>query len=171
MPDTRRRMTFGLALLAFVGLSHACEWRDPFSGRRTCRAAPAVVKSWSAMHGSRRPGDHAGLEAWATSHPSAVNAQYGGLCETPLHTAARFGREDIAAILLAHGADSSASDASGNPPVTTAAAYGQVDVMKVLLVRGADVNRRGRNGRSPLVAAVTGVGVETDLEQRLEVAR
>ena len=172
MPDTRLRTTFGLALFVCVGLSHACDgWRDPFSGHRACRAAPAAVKSWSAVHGSRRPGDHADLEAWATSHLSAVNAQYGGLCETPLHTAARFGREDIAAILLAHGADSGAPDESGNTPVTTAAAYGHADVMKVLLARGADVNRRGRNGRSPLVAAVSGLGVENDLERRLEVAR
>jgi ankyrin repeat protein len=172
MPDTRLRTTFGLALFVCVGLSHACDgWRDPITGHRVCRAAPAAIESWSRTQFGRRPGDHADLEAWTTSHPDAVNAQYGGSCETPLHRAARFGREDIAAILLAHGADSSAPDESGNTPVTTAAAYGHADVMKVLLARGADVNKRGLNGRSPLVAAVTGVGVETDLEQRLEVAR
>jgi ankyrin repeat protein len=171
MPDTRLRTTFGLALFVCVGLSHACNgWRDPFTGHRRCRTAPAAVKSWSAMRGSRTPGDHADLEAWATSHPDAVNAQYGGLCETPLHLAARFGREDVTALLMAHGADPSANDEYGNTPLTAAAASGHADVLQVLLARGADVNRRGLNGRSPLVAAVTGLGVETDTEQRAEAA-
>jgi ankyrin repeat protein len=118
----------------------------------------------------RTPGDLADLEAWVTKHPDAMNAQYGGLCETPLHTAARLGLEDIAALLLAHGADPDADDESGNTPVTTAASYGRVEVIKALLARRVDVNRRGRNGRSPLVAAVSGLGVETYSEQRLQVA-
>jgi hypothetical protein len=94
MPDKRRRTAFGLALFVGVGLSYACDgWRDPITGHRVCRAAPAAIESWSRTQFGRRPGDHADLEAWATSHPDAVNAQYGGSCETPLHRAAQAVRQ------------------------------------------------------------------------------
>jgi ankyrin repeat protein len=172
MFDKKARTAFGLALFVCAGLSAACNgWRDPISGHRVCRAAPPAIASWSRPGMGRTPGDLADLKAWVTKHADAMNAQYGGLCETPLHTAARLGREDIAALLLAHGANPDADDESGNTPVTTAASYGRVEAMKVLLARRVDVNRRGRNSRSPLVAAVSGLGVETDLDQRLEVAR
>src|SRR5437763_1666918 len=55
--------------------------------------------------------------------------------------------------------------------VLCVALYGQAAVVKILLAKGADVNQRGPNGQSPLVAAVSGVGVQTDLKRRLEVAR
>jgi ankyrin repeat protein len=172
MPDKKTRTAFGLALFVCAGLSPACNgWRDPMSGHRVCRAAPPAIASGSRPGMGRTPGDLADLEAWVTKHPDAMNAQYGGLCETPLHIAARLGHGDIAALLLAHGANPDADDESGNTPVTTAASNGRVEVMKVLLARRVDVNRRGRNSRSPLVAAVSGLGVETDLDQRLEVAR
>ena len=162
----------GLVFFVCVGLSHACDgWRDPLTARRHCRAAPAAIASWSRTEITGTPGDHAELEAWITSQPDAVNAQYGAACETPLHTAARLGREDVATILLARGANPDADDEYGNTPVTTAASYGRAEVMKILLARRVDVNRRGRNARSPLVAAVSGLGVQTDIEQRLEVAR
>ena len=172
MPDKRRRTAVGLALFVCVGLSHACDgWRDPMTGRRHCRAAPAAIASWSRTQIGRTPADQAELEAWIKGHPDAVNAQYGAACETPLHIAARLGREDIASLLLARGANPDTDDEYGNTPVTTAASYGRAEVMKVLVARRVDVNRRGRNGKSPLVAAVSGLGVEIDLEQRLEVAR
>ena len=127
MPDKKTRTAFGLALFVCAGLSHACDgWRDPISGHRVCRAAPPAIASWSRPGMGRTPGDHADLEAWVTRYPDAMNAPYGGLCETPLHTAARLGREDIAALLLAHGANPDADDESGNTPVTTAASYGRV---------------------------------------------
>jgi ankyrin repeat protein len=172
MPDKRRRTAVGLVLFVCIGLSHACDgWRDPMTGRRLCRAAPAAIASWSRTQIGRPPADQAELEAWVTGHPDVVSAQYGAACETPLHIAARLGRDDIASLLLASGANPDIDDEYGNTPVTTAATYGRGEVMKVLVARRVDVNRRGRNGKSPLVAAVSGLGVETDLEQRLEVAR
>jgi ankyrin repeat protein len=175
-PDSWSRIPVGLALMAVVGLSHACAypsedgWRDTMTGNLTCRAAPAAIQSWSGRY-ARRPGDHVELEPWLMTHPKAVNARYGVFCETALHTAAQLGREDIATLLLTHGADPHANDEHGNTPVTKAAAYGQVDVLKVLVAKRADVNRRGRNGTLPLVAAIGGLGTETGLERRLEIAR
>src|SRR5258708_29001377 len=117
MPDKKARTAFGLALFACAGLSPACNgWRDPISGHRVCRAAPPAITSWSRPGMGRTPGDLADLEARVTTHADAMNAQYGGVCGTPLHTAPRLCREDIATLLLAHRANPDADDQPRNTP-------------------------------------------------------
>jgi hypothetical protein len=37
--------------------------------------------------------------------PRQINKQYGAFCETLLHVAAKWGREDLADLLIAAGAD------------------------------------------------------------------
>ncbi len=62
---------------------------------------------------------------------------------TPLHVAANLGRSDIAAVLLAAGADVNATGAYDDcTPLHQAAWSGHVDVAAVLLDRGADLERR-----------------------------
>ena len=127
-------MMFGPALVLCVALSGACYgWRDPFTGQRHCRPAPKAIASWSRPGFAHTREDHANLAAWASAHPDRVNAQFGGECATALHTASRLGREDIAAILLAHGANPVADDESGSTALSMAAMYGQAAVVKILL--------------------------------------
>jgi ankyrin repeat protein len=75
---------------------------------------------------------------------------------TPLGLAAFFGRDAIAAALLAHGADVHA--ASRNEmhvtPLHSAAAGRHTAIAKALLLHGADTNARQQSGWTPLHSAV-----------------
>jgi uncharacterized protein len=74
---------------------------------------------------------------------------------TPLHLASFFGAEEMAQILLDHGADPNA--VSRNPmavqPLHSAAASRAVGIITMLLNHGADVNARQQGGWTPLHAA------------------
>lgn len=58
---------------------------------------------------------------------------------TPLHWAAQFGREKVAGLLLAAGADPNACDEDGKTPLHLAALQGWTDVYELLFRAGADV--------------------------------
>lgn len=68
---------------------------------------------------------------------------------TPLHEAAFWGREDIARLLIARGANVSLCSQS-ETPLHTAARCGQLGVARLLLVSGADPNARDSSGDMPL---------------------
>jgi ankyrin repeat protein len=74
---------------------------------------------------------------------------------TALHLASFFGHEDVAAELLARGADVSA--VARNPlrvqPLHSAAAGNHTGVVRVLLEHGADANARQEGGFTPIHAA------------------
>ncbi len=169
------------ALLAIAGLIVAVllarwfeegDYSDPYSGRRHCAAPPAAIKTWSLTGRARQAADAANLEQWLKEHAEDINQLYGAFCWTPLHTAARFGREDLAEVLIARGADVAAGDEpSGNTALHIAAQYGNVAVARGLVARGADVNARNKHGRTPLHDAVSGLAGTSDLDGRLEVAR
>ena len=75
---------------------------------------------------------------------------------TALHLAAFFGHEDAAALLLEHGADSSAVARNAElevAPLHSAAAGGHSKLVALLLEHGADPNARQRGGFTPLHAA------------------
>lgn len=148
------------------------EYYDPWSGRRHCAAEPAAIKTWSYTNRARQPADSTGLDRWAKANAEDVNHLYGAFCWTPLHTAARFGREDLAELLIAAGADVRTGDAPArNTALHLAAQYGNVAVARVLLTRGANVNAPNRYGRTALHDAVAGLAAPSNIDGRIQVAR
>jgi ankyrin repeat protein len=81
---------------------------------------------------------------------------------TPLHLAAFFGFPDIAADLLAAGADVQARsrNAMHNTPLHAAVAGGSTAVARALLEHGADVNAPQEAGWTPLHGAAQGGNAE-----------
>jgi ankyrin repeat protein len=169
------------ALLALAGLIAAVllarwfeegDYYDPYYGRRHCAAAPAAVQSWSQNGRARQAADTANLEQWLKAHAEDVNHLYGAFCLTPLHTAARFGRDDLAELLITRGADVAAVDEPArNTALHVAAQYGNAAVAEVLVTRGADVNAPNKYGRTALHDAASGLAGTSDLQGRLAVAR
>jgi ankyrin repeat protein len=143
----------------------------PLAGIRGCAAAPSEVSVWAFHNRSRRPKDSVDLRKWISRHPGRINDQYDAFCDTPLHLAARFGREDLAEALVATAADVEARNKLGEHPLHVAAAYGHPAVVKVLLAGHADVGARDRGGSTPLHAAAFGHGGRENLDARIEVAK
>ena len=78
--------------------------------------------------------------------------------KTPLHNAACLCREDVAALLLASGADINAKDNKGMTPLHWAAITTlKAGVAALLLRNKADVNARDERGASPLGIAARNV--------------
>ena len=148
------------------------DYRDPWSGRRHCAAPPQAIAAWSKTGRGLQAADAAGLEQWLNEHDDDVNRLYGAFCWTPLHTAARFGRDDLAELLIARGADVAAGDEPArNTALHIAAQYGNAAAARVLVTRGANVNAPNKYGRTSLHDAVSGLSGTSDLEGRLQVAR
>ncbi len=91
-------------------------------------------------------------ERQRTSEPRDKWLPPGGL--TPLLFAARDGRVDAAAALIAAGADVNAIDPDRQSPLVIALINGHFDVANLLIEHGADVNTPDKVGRTALWAAV-----------------
>ncbi len=149
------------------------DYFDPLRQRHHCGDAPSEIKDWAYTNRTRRGSDLTNLDRWLQQHPDQINRLFGTFCQAPLHTAARFGREDLAELLISRGADVRARDErGGSTPLHLAAQHGHAIVAALLVKRGADVNAVtiGR-GRTPLHDAVDGLAGTSDLEGRIEVAR
>ncbi len=72
---------------------------------------------------------------------------------TPLHFAARCGRQEVAALLLSKGAAVDAQDEVGRTPLHEAAWSGDTPVAELLIAKGADVNAKDPRGWTPLHSA------------------
>ena len=73
----------------------------------------------------------------------------------PLREAARYGRNQLAQILLEFGADRTLRDPENDLAVHTAAKYDQVEVLKTLLVNAEnDIEKFGKHDWSPLLCAI-----------------
>ena len=122
------------ALLAIVALAAAIlmarffeagDYYDSYLGRRHCAAPPEDIQRWSYTNRARRPEDQAGLEQWLEKHPGDVNQLFGAFCHSALHSAARFGRQDLAALIIARGANVNVgTEPRGETPLHLAAQYG-----------------------------------------------
>ena len=145
---------------------------DPIRNRRTCRAEPPEIKDWAYTNRTPLPTDLATLDRWLRQHPDRVNRLFGAFCRAPLHTAAQFGREDLAELLLSRGADVRLRDEGSLTPLHLAAQYGHAGVAAALVRRGADVNDSARrHGRTPLHDAVGSLAGMANLEGRLDVVK
>lgn len=71
---------------------------------------------------------------------------------TPLLWSVVTSKREVAAYLIAHGADVKAG-AAGITPLHIAAALGMTDTAELLIAKGADVNARENGGMTPLFAA------------------
>jgi ankyrin repeat protein len=87
---------------------------------------------------------------------------------TPLGTAATFGANDVAAVLLAHGAAVDHTADHGYTPLHAAAQNGNAMLVELLLAHGADHEARNADGRTPADLAEPGA-VQALLGQRLDV--
>ena len=163
-----------LCLLTSVGVPWCHEnvgSIDLMTGNRSCPAAPSEIKVWVGNYHTRGAEEVVNLQSWMSRHPGRINKQYGAFCETPLHLAARFGREDLAGALVAAGADVEAQNELGDRPLHLSASYGHPSVAKLLLARGAAVAAGDRGGKTPLHAAAFGLGDQSRIDARIEVAK
>jgi len=88
------------------------------------------------------------------TNPALVNVRYGDSKQTPLFSAAFFGRREFAEMLLSKGADPEARDKRGQTPLWIAAFSGKNQIVKLLLEKGASVNVMTQEGFTPLHIAV-----------------
>lgn len=168
-------------LLAIVALPAAIlmaqffeggNYRDPMRGNRHCGSPPPEIQSWSYTGRTRQADDRSGLEEWLQKRPGQINELFGAFCHSALHTAARFGRDDLAALLIARGANVNvATDPRHETPLHVAAQYGNAAAAAVLVGRGADVNAATTFGRTPLHDAAFGLAGTSDVDGRVEVAK
>ena len=91
------------------------------------------------------------LEHGADVHARGRNAMQN----QPLHAAAAGRQPDVAAVLLAAGADANARQAGGFTPLHSAAQNGDVETATLLLERGAVPGTRADNNQTPLDLALT----------------
>ncbi|AFA40162.1 Ankyrin repeat protein [Pyrobaculum oguniense TE7] len=75
--------------------------------------------------------------------------------ETPLHTASRFCRPEIAELLLQYGADPNARDRDGFTPLHIATIHKCASVVELLLRHGADPHAVDGNNKRPYDAVQT----------------
>ena len=81
-----------------------------------------------------------------------VNAKDDGV--TPLHSAATYGRKEIAELLIANGADVNAKRDDGWTPLHYAALFGEKEIAELLIAKGAKVNAKNKNDNTPLDKAI-----------------
>jgi len=102
--------------------------------------------------------------------------------QTPLHTAARWGRRDVVELLLAYRAEVNARNNDGLTPLNAAAESGHMDVVNCCLSTKAEVNTKdnggpdafargggiGPQGRRGTAAMANGAEVNGEGKQRLD---
>jgi ankyrin repeat protein len=99
-----------------------------------------------AVYARNAPAARALLEAGADANALAT-ASFARV--TPLGTAAAFGANEMAALLLERGADVDATADHGFTPLHAAAANGNAELVQLLLEHGANRDARNEQGRTP----------------------
>jgi hypothetical protein len=161
-----------------LAVTFAVPWcRDTFgyvdldTGKRRCPVIPSEIRSWSVVGDMRKPGEAETLQKWIARHPRQINKHHGAFCETLLHVAATWGREDLAQLLITGGADVEARNGLDERPLHVAAKYGRPTVVKLLLASGADVNASGPHVHTPLHSASCGLGTQSNIAARIQIAK
>jgi len=113
-----------------------------------------VITEPKAFYNAIQNGKLKEVEEFLKVNPSLLELNTGAA--TPLHWAAFWGREEVAAFLVAGSANVDAKNGAGQTPLHEAASNGQLEVTKVLLSNGADVNSKDNGGWTPLHTAASG---------------
>uniref|UniRef100_A0A8C3EAD3 Ankyrin-1 n=1 Tax=Corvus moneduloides TaxID=1196302 RepID=A0A8C3EAD3_CORMO len=69
---------------------------------------------------------------------------------TPLHVAAKYGKVDVAELLLAHDAHPNAAGKNGLTPLHVAVHHNNLEIVKLLLPKGSSPHNSAWNGYTPL---------------------
>jgi ankyrin repeat protein len=133
------RIAIAVSALCWLGIASSCH-KDDDQINELCAASGR--------------GDTARVQALLKTNPTLVSRKDDN-GDTPLHWAAMYGRKDVAALLLAIGADVNANGHRGATPLYYAAWNNQKAVAEELLAQKADVNA-GADGRfTPLYVAAS----------------
>ncbi len=119
----------------------------------TLASRAAGTNAWTALHTAASAGDVHTAKILLRRHPEYLNATEAGL-HTPLHVAVFDGRTEIAAVLIAGGADLNAPDVCGWTPLHTSASRGERAAAELLAAEGADINFKDKTGQTPLRLAL-----------------
>lgn len=90
--------------------------------------------------------------------------------ETPLHAAAFWGRNEIAAQLINAKADINALDEHQFTPLHDAARVGNLPIVKLLIESGAKLDARDKEGKTPLDLCEAGFGAAAEVRRALQEA-
>jgi ankyrin repeat protein len=131
-------------------------WRyDPKLAADIARAAEAAreaARKKDDFIGVLGTGDITGIGKLLNDDPGLV-AIKGENDETPLHWAAKNGRQDVAELLLTKGAHVNARNGYDETPLHLAAFRGDRAMAELLISKGADVNAEKLLGETPLYQA------------------
>ena len=152
------------ALAAEARRRAACAEEDVLVA--TWRRASKATRNHRTIHDAVWARDHMAVAAFLLTQgePDALDA----INQTPLHTAALLGYDDIVGLLIAAGADLHARGNGGQTPLHNAAMTalgcmdafradhaGKLRVAALLIRRGADVNVEDNQGWAPLHIAAS----------------
>ena len=104
-----------------------------------------------SLYGAVRAGDLSVCSTCLFGEPTLMRRSGG---DTPLHTAAAYGRMPIVHLLIQYGADVNAIDEE-RTALHSAVSRDQEDTAKLLIGYGANVNAAMDNGDTPLHVAAT----------------
>lgn len=117
--------------------------------------APPKDLPQSAQIGmAAQQGDTAKVEKLLSADPTLLGAK-GEFNLTPLHLAAREGKQAVVSLLLAKGAAVNEVSTGGYTPLHLAALHGYTNIADTLLKKGAEVNARDTDGKTPLELAAS----------------